>query len=419
LDIIICLLLFGFTFLGYKIFGNILNPITIFISWSLLLVLLGMWSNVFRSEYTWKTFVILLISYSFFTIGSLFGKWFNAKKSIDKEVSFSRLSLCIVVLSVVVDFCIVLYILDLSVNFGIFRIFSHLSSYNIAVQSGFFSGKIYYQVLHIAIPLSMFILYYLLRGVPKHRYLLKLEFVLCFLPFISVRRDTLFKMIILNLLLWYLISIFKPAHKKFSETLRRRAKIVIVLIVAIAFMAVTQKLLNKSYEISGMRIFGIQIPDFLISPISYLLGNFPYLNLKIIANDISYQGFLISTLRIPYIYLKPIFSGTLDLTTPFALSFLNIGNGVSIRFNTAPIQYYTMIEMGLFYPLYYFLLGSISCNAYRKFIRKQGFSETLVLVILFSILFWSVREYILIYLSTWVLIITVFVVCKIVLVKKR
>lgn len=419
MELLISLLLISFTLIGYYFFGKMLNPIMIFVSWSLFLLLLSMWSNIFNSDYFWATYAILIISYIAFTLGSIFGLKFKTIKVREKVVSFKRLSRCISLLSIVVNICIFLYLMDLSKNIGFMQILLNLSGYNVMIQSGFFEGKIYYHILHIAIPLSLFIFYYLLRGMPKHKFFLVLQFIICFLPFISVRRDTLFKMIVLNLLLWYLLSIFKPAVTKFSGNLMRKVKIVLIVITSISFMSATQKLLNKSIEISDMRILGIKTPEFLISPLSYLLGSFPYLNASVVANSASYQGFLISSLRIPYLYIQPILGGSMDLTMPFTLPFLDIGKYTLLTFNTIPIQYYSLIELGFFFPVYYLFLGIISGQSYKKFIKNQGFSETLWIVIIFSLLFWSIREYILIYLSTWIMIVTVIGVSKIVLINKR
>ncbi|MBO3325691.1 oligosaccharide repeat unit polymerase [Clostridium perfringens] len=416
MEIIFSVFLILFTIIGYYEFRKLVNPITIFVSWSLLIMLMGLWSNIFITNYSLSVYLIIIISYVVFVIGTLLGNRTTIKKSSNKKVDFNRLKKCIYFLSIIVDVCIIIYIYGLASSFGISRILSDLSEYNMAIQDGYFSGKLYYQMLFLAIPLSLFILYFLLKVKNKRNLFMKIQFLVCFLPFISVRRDTLFKMILLNMILWYLLGVFNQSEKRINRKFKKYIKILFILIITVSFMSITQKLLNKSIDITNMNILGIKIPDFLISPIVYLLGSFPYFNNIFV--DISYKGFLISTLRIPYMYLQPFWGGIIDLTNPFSLSFRSIATGMNLMYNTAPIQYYTLIELGYFYPIFYFILGIFSGFLYKKFINNQGFSETMWVVIIFSLLFWSIREYILVYLSTWILIFSVVIVTKIVLIKE-
>lgn len=414
MEILLFIFLIIFTWLGYKYYRNVLNPITIFISWSLLLILFGLWSNIFSSEYHGKTFIILMSSYIVYFGGVLFGDKIKVRNGDAHMIDYTKLRKCIMVISVIVDVCVLLYFWYLFTNVGIMQIFSDLSAFNMEIQDGYFSGKAYYQVLFMSTPLSLIILYYLLKHGARHKLMLKIQFIICFLPYISVRRDTLFNMILINIILWYLINIFKPNNNGASTIFKRNAKIICMVIAAFTFMSFTQKLLNKALAIQSATILGLSLPDFMVDPIVYLLGSFPYFDLKLNISGINFVFPFISTLRIPMLYIQAFFGNTLDLTTPFALDFLNIGNSTSVLFNTAPIQYYSLVEFGFLYPIYYFVLGCLSGFLYKKFYRFQGVKDTLLVAILFGVLFWSVRGYMLIYVSVWITVITILIVEKIV-----
>ncbi len=410
------LLLIAFTVGGCRIFRNLYNPVTVFVSWSMLLLLLSLWCNVLKADFGWQTYALLFSTFGAFTLGAYAGKKTRRGKRHCRVLSYSRLYLSILLLSAVVDVCIVLHIADIGIHYGYAKVFENLSAYNAAILNGLFDGRVYFAGLYMAPPLSMFIQYFFPKAKKEQRVFLIIQFFLCFLPFITVRRDTLFKMILLNLLLWYAGNCF-PKGKETAA--RRRKKWLVagsVILGAVAFMSLTQLLMHKNVR-ADLRILGIPLPGFLVDPALYLLGNYPYLDAAM--GSLRFQGFLISTLRIPVMYLQRIFGGGLDLATPFQLPFRNVVRGGKMMFNTAPIQYYTYLELGVFSPVFYLLLGFLSGVLYDRFAKKRDFAGTMFLVTLYSVLFWSVREYTVIFLSTWILAGTVLAVTAFVMVKRK
>ncbi|OUN37273.1 O-antigen polymerase [Massilimicrobiota sp. An80] len=415
MNILLCsLVLVVFTLVGIYQYNRLLNPITGFISFQLLLILLGLCSPAFETDYSVEFFMILMTSYIMFWIGTLGGKnlIFKIRKtsSVEGEYSYNKLVKAVRIIAVITNISIVFYLIDILGNFGLSYIISNMSEYNQILQEGYYSGKLYYTLTFLALPESVFVLILLLEKKTKHRFLLFVQFIICFIPFISVRRDTLFKAILLNLLTYYYVQISNGRKGKNRKTKGGLLKIGVIIAGTTGFMSVTQNMLNKSYSIQNFAVAGFKIPDFLSSPLTYFIGSFPYFN-KLIETNIKFLGVGISTFRIPLLYLQGLWGGKLNLSTPFSLDFLNIGTQSYIAFNTAPIQYYSLIEFGLLFPLFYLVLGYISSRMYYKFNNNMNIRNTVALVMIQSILIWGIREYTLIYLTTWITIITMIIVC--------
>lgn len=387
--------------IAHRHYKKWINPVSILVipHCASMLMLLG--SNFLDknlSAVTYTSFFALLMIY---TIGTYFGsrvKINTKNRLLNFKPIRIRIVPFIVVISLIVDVIVLLYIRDIQSSYGIMNAFLNLSDYNLFLQNEGINSSFGIAVF-LAIPWSL-ILQSCMKCVPEIRERLGLkifiilEFVLCFIPFVSARRSTLVLMIVMNLFLFYLSS-----NKERKHNYKRFFIIVGVIYIILLFFSVTQQMMNKESTIH-MTCFGITIPRILVDIFGYFAGNYKYLDAVLKQGLPKVDVPFISTFRVAYIYLSNLLNWSIDTTTPFALRFLEIGNGaIGYHFNTTSIQYYFMLDSGVLYYLEILLMGFLSGYMYNKLKKESKIRNFCLCAFQFTVVFMSFREYDLIFLS--------------------
>ncbi|VUC67611.1 O-antigen polymerase [Streptococcus pseudoporcinus] len=257
-----------------KWYNNIFNPINIFLGINLLSLILmyglsGLDSHL--SPMIWYIIFVMFISYLIgIFLGSLNYRVLKEKRIRKKETSRKRLLYTIIFYSIIYDISAFVYIWEINKIFGFVGVLSKLTKMNIAFQSGDFSVGIFNIFLPITYALSLMILYYI--KFYNNKLLLIIQYILCYIPALSPRRDTLFYLIFMSLVFVFLTS----KKKQSTEEIKKYFKFFSILSIAIWFMGMSQNLLNKASSHS-FKLFHVPIPSSLNEIIIYIAGNYPYL----------------------------------------------------------------------------------------------------------------------------------------------
>lgn len=379
----------------YK-FDKLLNPIAIYVIPHTVALSFLLGSDFLDKDLSFRSYVAFFSAELMYCLGVYLSGFITFKVAHDKG---KRLSLnfywVIAVSSLIVDIFIIIFYIRIQNTFGIIHAITDLSEYNIFLQNEGVTGAINVMVF-FSIPLSMLIHYSLKRlndldNRPMVRVLLRIQFVICFVPYISARRSLLIFVIIMNLILYFLLD-----DRRRSISLNNFLIVFISIYFVLLFFSKTQQLMNKTSDIS-MSCFGISIPPMLKDAFGYVAGNYSYLN-KALNNGVS-MGELpfMSTLRIFYIYISPLLGLKPDVNSPFDLSFLPIGDSIDYVFNTVPIHYYFIIDSGFAYFIEFLILGFICGSIYKNTLKNKTCWDYLNCSFLFAVVLMSFREYDLIF----------------------
>lgn len=407
---IVCLMLLGIlVFFSHKIYRSFINPLNLFLGINLVSIILMYATSIIDdtiSPYLWFLIFIMMFFY-------VWGVGFEGKRvSISSRYNFNleknfsnmeRLKLLIFIYSIIFDIFAFYYLYHLNSAYGIKRMMQDMSGINSAMQTGEFETGIYSYFTPIGVPLSLMILFFLNKNKKKNnkRKALYLQYLLCYIPCISPRRDFLFFMIIMTLLYLGTQSIKKTRNENISwKKVKKIIFILGVIIIAIWLMSYTQELMNKSVDVgSDFRVFGIELPNWLTTPVVYVAGNYAYLQKTYEVGNLKFSFPLISTFRLLYRYLGPCLGIYIDTTTDFALKFYNIGLNQNFIFNTAPILYYIIKESGICFFIMFFVMGMLSMRAYKGIQCKNSIGRIMLGIFQFDIICFSFRSYNLISLS--------------------
>ena len=410
---IVCsILLFISIFFSYKIYKNFINPINLFIGINLVSIILMYATSTI--DHTISPFVWFLIfcMMCFYILGVGFGSKrivmpyehrFSYEKKYNKYSNIKRVKKLIIIYSLIFDFFAFYYLYHLNSEYGIKRMLIDLSGINSAIQTGEFETGIYSYFTPIGVPLSLLILFYLSKNKERSngRKWLYLQYILCYIPCISPRRDFLFFMIVMTLLY---IGTQSRKNVKIKANkwgkLKKRIMFIGIIVLALWLMSYTQELMNKSVEVgSNFSVFGFDVPDWLKNPVVYIAGNYAYLQKMYEVGNLNFSYPMISTFRLLYRYLGSYLGIYIDTTTDFALKFYNIGINQNFTFNTAPILYYIIKESGIFFFIIFFIIGMLSMKAYKAVQCKNSIGKVMLGIFQFDIICFSFRSYNLITLS--------------------
>ncbi|VTS15458.1 O-antigen polymerase [Streptococcus pseudoporcinus] len=380
-----------------KWYNNIFNPINIFLGINLLSLILmyglsGLDSHL--SPMIWYIIFVMFISYLIgIFLGSLNYRVLKEKRIRKKETSRKRLLYTIIFYSIIYDISAFVYIWEINKIFGFVGVLSKLTKMNIAFQSGDFSVGIFNIFLPITYALSLMILYYI--KFYNNKLLLIIQYILCYIPALSPRRDTLFYLIFMSLVFVFLTS----KKKQSTEEIKKYFKFFSILSIAIWFMGMSQNLLNKASSHS-FKLFHVPIPSSLNEIIIYIAGNYPYLQRLYELQQLSMDHFLVASLRIYYIYIAPILGIHVNTKVIFDLPLMNIGTDFNFLFNTVPMLYYFLKESGIFFFIGFIILGFITQKLFIMFNKNRSAGTLLLLSYFLFLLFFSFRSYNVIYLSS-------------------
>lgn len=386
-----------------KKYGSYFNHISVFVGVNIisLILMLGcplIYNNI--SFKNWAHIYTMLIS---FLVGSYLGKYkfLVGNKGriarIRKTTNFKRLKTIIIFYSVIYDIFAIYYILLLNSYYGLDHMFLNMTGLNIAVQNGDFQTGICSYFTPIGIPLSLMLLYY--RKYKGGGVLLYIQYALCYLHCISPRRDSLFYMIVMSLMFLLVQSNIKVSFKENTKKkIKRGILIIAIIMVAVWIMSYTQNLMNKSSTLE-YTVFGFKVPEVLKDVFLYIAGNFSYLEKAMSIGILRFEFPFISSLRLLYRYFGELVGVNIDTTTPFALSFLNIGVNCNQTFNTAPMLYYAILEAGVLFFFIFIFAGFLSRRAYAAVNEKNNVGKIMLGLFQFDIIIFSFRSYNLIYLT--------------------
>ncbi|CAR42304.1 O-antigen polymerase [Streptococcus uberis] len=399
--IVIFMILLYFSSKWYR---NILNPINVFVSINLLALILMFGLSGLNSHLSPKIWLMILVMFFSYLIGIMFGsfnyRFLSGDKSVKKVkiTSKSRLKFVIILYSFIYDISAFIYLWQINKSFGFNGILSKLTEMNLAFQSGEFSIGIFSLFLPITYSLALMILYYL--KFYKNHFLLIVQYLLCYIPAISPRRDTLFYLVFMSMMFIFMT----PSKEKSNDDFKKYFKIFSVVSIAVWFMGMSQNLLNKASEHS-FKLFHVPIPSFLNEIAIYIAGNYPYFQKLYDLRQLNFEHFLLATFRIYYIYIAPIFGIQVNTKAMFELPLMNIGTDFNFLFNTAPMLYYFVKESGMFFFIGFILLGFLAQKLFIKYNEGRSAGKLLMLSYVFFLSFFSFRSYNIIYLSTILILI--------------
>lgn len=403
--VLVCLILLPSIMLSSKRkYGQNINPITLFIGMNLFSLILMFATSSIDSHLNYVVWEYIAIMFIAFALGAKAGEHkllFRGKEIvITKQTNIIRLKKVIIIYSIVFDIAAFYYLHVLNTSFGFSNLLTDMSGLNQLVQSGEFETGLYTYFTPIGVPLSILILFYLNNEVTRYKALLIIQYILCFIPCISPRRDTLYFMLTMTI---FFILTKNNSFYKVSENVSKRIKrifiVVVLIILGLWVMSYTQGLMNKSSIKQATYLFGIRIPSWLQDPILYLAGNYPCLEKIYETGALKFQFPLISTFRLLYRYIFSLWGIKIDTTTAFALGFYNIGNISGVRFNTVPMLYYSIIESGFLFFLFFFIVGVLSEKAYKGVKKYNSIGSIMLGLFQYDIIFFSFRSYNLIFLS--------------------
>lgn len=397
--IVIFMIVLYFSSKWYK---NLLNPINVFIGINLLALILMCGLSGLNSHLSLMVWLMILVMFISYLIGIMIGsfnyRFSSRSKSKHKITSKSRLKFAIILYSFIYDISAFVYLWQINKSFGFIGILSKLTEMNIAFQSGEFSVGIFSIFLPMTYALALMILYYI--KFYKNHFLLIVQYLLCYIPAISPRRDTLFYLVFMSMMFIFMT----PSKEKSNDDFKKYFKIFSVVSIAVWFMGMSQNLLNKASDHS-FKLFHVPIPSFLNEVAIYIAGNYPYFQKLYDLRQLNFDHFLLASFRIFYIYIAPIFGTQVNTKAMFDLPLMNIGTDFNFLFNTAPMLYYFVKESGMFFFVGFIFLGFLAQKLFIKFNERRSAGKLLILSYVFFLLFFSFRSYNIIYLSTLLILI--------------
>lgn len=406
---VILIVLLNISINKYK---NILNPITVFLGINIFALLLMKGMSSLDSYLSPKVWFLISISFASYLFGIFLGNFkfrFSSyvSESYIKKTSRSRLLNLIVIYSFFYNISAFIYLWKINSIFGLKGILNRLTEMNVAYQSGEINFGLINLFIPMGIPLALMVMYYIKNFSGSS--LLYIQYILCFIPGLSPRRDTLFYLIFFS----SIFILLNTNHSNQRYNFKKNYKLIAIGASFVWIMNLSQSLLNKSIQ-QEFRLFNIPIPSYLNEVLLYIAGNYPYLEKMHSLGQLKFEYLFISTLRIPYLYFYRFLGVELDTQTIFDLPFVNIGRETNLHFNTVPAMYYFIKESGLFYFVAFIILGLLAQKFYIKFQRSRSVGSLLLLSYLYWILFFSFRSYNVIYLSSILMLIYILIVCAVV-----
>lgn len=420
LIILLCTLLFTSKFF-YK---SYMTPYSIFTGIFIVAFIILCGSDFLIKELTPLSKIIFTLSIVTFVLGSYINliiknlnkKHLNSKTRKYENLFFmdsideNKLKKAIGVLFTLSIIGFLLNLIYLNTKFGLTNILSNPVILNTAIANGEVTNNFHNYLMILSIPNSMLILFFLMANKNKPNRYLKLMFVIEIIIHYTVKRNRLFYAIVLNILLYLYMSKkltnFSWINKKRRKNYKNIVFIVITAIVCIYLFTNLQEALNKS-EFTNGELFGINIPSSLITVIKYFAGNLVSMGLLL---DIEYTQISLGTATFRFIYkfLEKLKLITFD-DSYLSMAFVNIPT----PYNTTSLQYYIYRDFGIIGMLiFFFTLGYISSEIYMRFKMRSNSKYIFYVTIISFVLLMSIREYVVIFLDFWIILITLILTDK-------
>jgi len=387
-------------FINKKIFATTLNPFFIFTTMLSILLLFFYGSNFLDNKLSFKTSLILFISVFSFVIGSILALTKISTKNKEKHFENYKMDKSIIIiffsLSVLGFFY---YLIQINQQIGLLNVLKDPNILNVKISTNSIQlNTLMMYFLKLSIPNSIFLLIYILNN-KKVNFLYYFMYIFSFVQNVSVRRSTLYLMLVLNIIL----ALYYFSYKFKDRQSKNRKKVVFsistIFILSMYFFDYMQNKLNKEFMLEGKKIFGLEISSSLATIVSYFAGNLSSLDVYIknqYAEDIPFLGV---SLRF-YNFLDSINLYSYEdsfLSLPFV--------SIPFLYNTTMTQFYIYIESGysgIF--IFYIMIGFISTKSYINYMKSGSYFNLIALTIVSTILIFSIREYSLIFVDYYILI---------------
>lgn len=388
-------------------YDSIINPVAIFVSVNILSLLLSLIQDT-QYSYSFDFCILVLIMFCSFFMGIFL---FNGKKtrSAISPSLYKRSNLfnVIIAFGIVYDVAVLAYLANLFSSFSLIDFFLKMGEVNAYVTSDSYESSWFSYLTPLGLPLCL-LCYFYLNG--KNLFI-RIQFIASFLYCLSPRRDSLFNLIII--LTFFALSLYKDRHSIKELSKKIKVAILIASIAIVFVMSYTQTLMNKSLD-KSISVFNSELPAGLTDPYLYISLNYPYLQ-KI---DFDYSEFpntpLLASGRLGYIILNRLFATDFDVRSDFELGFLNL-DGLS--FNTAPILYYSWLDFGFLFPLFFIIMGLISQKMYEYY-SSDNVTHRIISCIWYTLLALSFRSYILIFLTIFLSFFYTWIIGKTIVIRK-
>ncbi|MCR1949357.1 MAG: O-antigen ligase [Thomasclavelia ramosa] len=311
--------------------------------------------------------------------------------------------------------------------FDIISIYSVISQFgltNFFVKMGLYFSMMKDSEINVSIFILSFLLFYsaivflyALYYKLDNKKRLQIFLVLCYVPFIFIKRSFIIYLLIINIFEFIILS---NISKKIKKTfIKHKLKIIILIIVFFFAFLITQNAMGKSSKEKQFNWYNIRIPSMLNDIIVYTGFNYPYLD-ELWDNNPKYLSFSVSTSRG---YAINVMSNYYEeISEYFKLDFLNIEtiNNNYQPFNTTPIQYYAFLDFGYGLSIAFFLCGFCVEKLYLKLRRNLTLQNILIYVWIIPVLILSFREYDMIMNLYYYYLFFIFIMNRLlVLIKKR
>lgn len=374
-----------------KLYSSVLNPISVFIGVNVFSIALSILQNN-NFEYTIETIFAVFIMFFSFIIGIVLGvkKGFKRKALDCRIYTGQNLKRVIFTFGIIYDIALTGYLHQLFSTYSIADFFLKMNEVNAYVQSDKYSTHWYFYVIPLGTPILILCIFYL-KNFEKN-ILVICQAGLSVLYCVSPRRDSLFNLIIISL--FFFLSGLQDRYRVKNISMKIIRYSVVVATLVVFLMGYTQQLLNKETTVAVELKTG-ELPRYLNDSYLYISLNYPYFqNQNLDYLSLPDYPFL-STFRLGYIIINRVFGTDIDLQTDFSLEFDNVG---SFTTNTSPILYYSILDLGFFFFLFFVILGFLSQRAYYS-LNSNKVTNRIIGAICFTILALSFRGYLLIYLT--------------------
>jgi oligosaccharide repeat unit polymerase len=402
-----------------KLYKSYINPLSLFLGNFFLALAIFYSVDFIDQDLSNKAIAIIVISLLAFIYGTIMANLLyrihnkktkinnnELKKNYEIKIEDIKIFRIIFIISLV-GFFYFLYTVE--THIGILTVLKDPNLLNLAYfYSEINFSRLPMYMMKTSMVNSMFLLLYIIKFRCKNISIYAM-FIIEILINISVKRNILVYIVMLNffIFVYYTGHEFQNIIKNKTGGMKNAKKYIIlicVIILAGYYFSRTQSLLNKQFTTQGA-LFGIKLPEFMITIITYYTANFESFNIYLSTNlsDVPIFG---STLRFLYLFLAKLHLVRYDdsfLSLPFV--------SVPEMFNTTIGQYYIYIEADIVgVILFYFFIGIVSTALYYKYQKSRDDIILMYLAVVSMLLLFNIREYVVITIDFWITLLVIIII---------
>ncbi|CEO33564.1 O-antigen polymerase [Paraclostridium sordellii] len=365
-------------------------------------------SNFLSKDLTSLSITIFVLSMLTFAIGAMIALFDQKLMKYNKEfvdIDYDKLYFIIKILFNLSIIGFLIYFIKLNSSFGLINILKNPVILNTAIANDQIQSGIKDYLMILSIPNSLLLLKYMSKN--KEKSYLKIMYLIELGMNFNVKRSRLFYIVILNLFMYLFMNLKEgnivSIKSKVMKDIKNFIMVLGVIIVSFNLFSKLQMALNKQLSITGT-ILGINASESVVSMVTYFSGNLVSMGQMI---NIDYNNILFGTATFRFIYkfLDKINIVSFD-DSYLKMQFVNIPS----PFNTVPIQYYIYRDFNIIgVVLFFFIIGYLSTKIYLKFLRGNNEFTIFYLSLICMILTLSIREYVVIFIEFWVILLTLII----------